>query len=90
MVLSGQRYSGKCSLKASLHLVAAESVMHAKFRHYDHLFMKLDPDDLEEGESCPDNLNSNALKVVRGLVESGVADSAPRTLPVRALRLLVR
>jgi glutaminyl-tRNA synthetase len=43
------------------------------------LFVKPDPDDVEPGADCLANLNPDALKVVRGLVEPGVADAAPGT-----------
>jgi glutaminyl-tRNA synthetase len=39
--------------------------------------VKPDPDDVEPGETYLANLNPNALKVVSGLVEPGVASAAP-------------
>ncbi len=66
-------------VKATLHWVAAPTAVEAQMRLYDHLFVKPDPDDVEPGETYLDNLNPNALKVVRGWVEPGVAIAAPGT-----------
>src|SRR3989441_735521 len=66
-------------VKATLHWVAAPTAVQAEIRLYDHLFVKPDPDDVEPGESYLANLNPNALKVVMGLVEPGVANAAPGT-----------
>jgi glutaminyl-tRNA synthetase len=46
-------------------------------RLYDHLFLKPDPDDVEEGQDYTSNLNPDALKAVRGFVEPSLADAAP-------------
>jgi glutaminyl-tRNA synthetase len=66
-------------VKATLHWVAAPTAVEAEIRLYDHLFVKPDPDDVEPGKTYLDNLNPDALKVVNGLVEPGVADAAPGT-----------
>jgi len=66
-------------VKATLHWVAAPTAVQAEIRLYDHLFVKPDPDDVEPGETYLANLNPNALKVVMGLVEPGVANAAPGT-----------
>ena len=41
--------------------------------------MKPDPDEVEPGKEKPANLNPDALRVVRGLVEPAVADAAAGT-----------
>jgi glutaminyl-tRNA synthetase len=66
-------------VKATLHWVAAPTAVPAEIRLYEHLFVKPDPDDVEPGESYIANLNPNSLRVVSGLVEPGVAASAPGT-----------
>jgi glutaminyl-tRNA synthetase len=66
-------------VKATLHWVAAPTAVEAEIRLYDHLFMKPDPDDVEPREDYLANLNPDALKVVKGLVEPGVANAAPGT-----------
>ena len=66
-------------VKATLHWVAAPTAVEAEIRLYDYLFLKPDPDDVGPGENYLANLNPDALKVVRGLVEPGVADAPPGT-----------
>lgn len=66
-------------VKATLHWVAASTAVEAEVRLYDHLFIKPDPDDVEEGQSYLDNLNPEALRVVKALVEPNAADAAPGT-----------
>jgi glutaminyl-tRNA synthetase len=66
-------------VKATLHWVAAPTAVPAEMRLYDHLFVKPDPDDVQPGENYLANLNPDALKVVQGLVEPGVAHAAPGT-----------
>jgi glutaminyl-tRNA synthetase len=64
-------------VKATLHWVAAPTAVAAEVRLYDHLFLKPDPDDVEPGQTYLDNLNPEALRVVHGVVEPSIADSAP-------------
>jgi glutaminyl-tRNA synthetase len=64
-------------VKATLHWVAAATAVPAEVRLYDHLFLKPDPDDVDEGKSYLDNLNPDALKVVNGFVEPSLRDAAP-------------
>lgn len=64
-------------VKATLHWVAAQTAIQAEVRLYDHLFLKPDPDDVEEGKSYLDNLNPDALKVVHGFVEPSLAAAVP-------------
>jgi glutaminyl-tRNA synthetase len=66
-------------VKATLHWVAAPTAAPAEIRLYDHLFVKPDPDDVAPGENYLANLNPDALTVVIGLVEPGVANAAPGT-----------
>ena len=44
----------------------------AEARLYDHLFVKPNPDDVEEGQTFLDNLNPNSLEVVPCCVEPSV------------------
>jgi glutaminyl-tRNA synthetase len=62
-----------------LHWLAAATAVPAEIRLYDHLFVKPDPDDGVPGETCLVNLDPHSLRVVRGLVEPGVAAAAPGT-----------
>ena len=64
-------------VKATLDWVAAPAAVPAEIRLYDSLFVKPDPDEVAPGESYLANLNPHSLRVVRGLVEPGVAGAAP-------------
>ena len=58
--------------KATLHWVSAAHAVRAEARLYDHLFLKADPDDVEEGQDFVANLNPNSLEVVPCYVEPSV------------------
>ncbi|HEY3780645.1 MAG TPA: glutamine--tRNA ligase/YqeY domain fusion protein [Fimbriimonadaceae bacterium] len=66
-------------VKATLHWVSAKHALASEIRLYDHLFLKPDPDDVEEGQDYTANLNPDSLKIVTGYVEPSVADAAPGT-----------
>ncbi len=58
--------------KATLHWVSAASAVQAEARLYDHLFLKPNPDDVDEGQDYVSNLNPNSLEVVPCYVEPSV------------------
>jgi glutaminyl-tRNA synthetase len=51
-------------VKATLHWVSAAHAVEAEVRLYDHLFIKEDPEDVNEGEDFTVNLNPNSLEVL--------------------------
>ena len=51
-------------VKSTLHWVSAAHSIPAQIRLYDHLFLKPDPDDVEEGEDYRSNLNPKSLEVL--------------------------
>jgi len=53
-------------VKATLHWVSAEHAVDAEVRLYDHLFVKPDPDDVEEGRDWTSNINPGSLKILSG------------------------
>ena len=59
-------------VKATLHWVSAKHALEAEVRLYDHLFLKSDPDDVEEGKDYISNLNPDSLKVSACFVEPSV------------------
>ncbi len=61
--------------KATLHWVSAAHAVRAEARLYDHLFLKPNPDDVEEGQDYTSNLNPNSLEVVPCLVEPSVVEA---------------
>ncbi|MGQ9807280.1 MAG: glutamine--tRNA ligase/YqeY domain fusion protein [Armatimonadota bacterium] len=66
-------------VKATLHWVSARHALEAEARLYDHLFLKPDPDDVEEGQDFTANLNPQSLVVKTCFVEPSVAGAAPGT-----------
>lgn len=66
-------------VKATIHWVSAADSIAAEARLYDHLFVKPNPDDIEEGGSYLDNLNPDSLKVVECRVEPSVLGAEPGT-----------
>jgi glutaminyl-tRNA synthetase len=66
-------------VKATLHWVSASHAVTAEARLYDHLFLKPNPLEVEEGETFMCHLNPNSLETVTGVVEPSVVGAAPGT-----------
>jgi glutaminyl-tRNA synthetase len=65
-------------VKATLHWVSAAHAITAPVRLYEHLFMKEDPGDVEEGLDWRSNLNPNSLRTLdASLLEPALAGVAP-------------
>jgi len=65
-------------VKATLHWVSAAHALETEVRLYDHLFVKADPDDVEEGRDYKANLNPNSLEILTSCrVEPSLAGAAP-------------
>jgi glutaminyl-tRNA synthetase len=64
-------------VKATLHWVSAKRAVKAEVRLYDHLFVKPDPDDVEEGQTWFDNLNPNSLEIADCFIEPSVIGAKP-------------
>ncbi len=65
-------------VKATLHWVSAKHALQAEVRIYDRLFLKPDPDDVEEGKDWKSNLNPNSLEVLTDCwVEPSLAGANP-------------
>ena len=62
-------------VKGTLHWVSVAHAVQAEARLYDHLFLKPNPDDVDEGEDYTSNLNPNSLEVVPCYVEPSVIGS---------------
>lgn len=52
-------------VKATLHWVSASHSIEAEVRLYDHLFIKEDPNDVEEGKDFTDYINPKSLEVLK-------------------------
>jgi glutaminyl-tRNA synthetase len=66
-------------VKATLHWVSAQRSLEAETRLYDHLFVKPNPDDVDEGLDYTSNLNPNSLVVTSCRIEPSVAGAEPGT-----------
>ena len=66
-------------VKATLHWVSAQHALDAEVRLYDHLFLKPDPDDVQEGQDYRSNLNPNSMLVQSGKIEPSVRNAEPGT-----------
>lgn len=62
----------------TIHWVSAAHALPAEVRLYDRLFVKADPDEVEEGKTFKDYLNPNSLIVLtEARIEPSVADDPP-------------
>jgi glutaminyl-tRNA synthetase len=67
-------------VKATIHWVSADHAVDAEVRLYENLFLKEDPNAVEEGKTFLDNLNPNSLEVLndckleRSLANADVGD----------------
>jgi len=64
-------------VKATLHWVSAAHAVEAEVRLYDHLFLKENPAQIEEGKDFKANISSNSLETVSAFVEPGLKDALP-------------
>lgn len=65
-------------IKGTLHWVSASHAVKAEVRLYDHLFMKIDPEDVEEGKDFRSNINPNSLEIIENcMVEPDLVRAKP-------------
>ena len=65
-------------VKSTLHWVSAAHALPAEVRLYEHLFLKENPDDVEEGADYRSNLNPSSLEILDSCqVEPSLAGAAP-------------
>jgi glutaminyl-tRNA synthetase len=63
--------------KVTLHWVSAQHAVPAEARLYDHLFVKAEPDDVNDGQDYLSNLNPDSLQVTTCYVEPSVVGAPP-------------
>ena len=67
-------------VKSTIHWVSAAHALPAEVRLYDNLFVKEDPNEVEEGHDFTDNLNPDSLQVLHDCkIEPSVRDAAAGT-----------
>jgi glutaminyl-tRNA synthetase len=65
-------------VKATMHWVSAEHSVPIEARLYDHLFLKPNPNEVEEGQDFKANLNPKSLEIIRDAkAEPQIAQSKP-------------
>ncbi|MCL5061633.1 MAG: glutamine--tRNA ligase/YqeY domain fusion protein [Nitrospirae bacterium] len=65
-------------VKATLHWVSAPYAIEAEVRLYDYLFIKEDPNDVEEGKDFTDYINPKSLEVLKSCrLEPSLKDAKP-------------
>ena len=55
--------------KGTIHWVEAKNAVKAEVRLYDNLFVKRNPDEIEEGQTFLDNLNQKSLEILTAYLE---------------------
>lgn len=73
---SGMPNSNK-KVKGTLHWVSAKHALPVEVRLYDRLFIKENPDDVEEGEHFKDFLNPDSLKTITAYAEQVLGTAKP-------------
>lgn len=73
---SGESQDGR-RVKGTLHWVSARDAVKAEVRIYHHLFLKDNPEEIEEGEDFLINLNPDSLQILKSLVEPGLKHAKP-------------
>ncbi|MEW6417567.1 MAG: glutamine--tRNA ligase/YqeY domain fusion protein [Nitrospirota bacterium] len=65
-------------VKTTLHWVSAAHAIKAEVHLYDHLFLKADPGDVEEGQDFKSYINPNSLEILRSCyLEPGLRGAIP-------------
>jgi len=65
-------------VKATLHWVSAQHAFKTEPRLYDHLFLKRDPNETEEGKDYKSNLNPKSLEILKtAMAEPSLKNAKP-------------
>jgi glutaminyl-tRNA synthetase len=72
---SGSGVSRK--VKGTLHWVSATHAIDAEVRLYDRLFLKENPEDVEEGLDYKSSINPESLKIITAKLEPGLKSAKP-------------
>ena len=59
-------------VKSTIHWVSMPHAREVEVRLFDRLFLKEDPDKVEDGHDFKSNLNPDSLKVTKGYISSGI------------------
>ncbi|MEJ5165594.1 MAG: glutamine--tRNA ligase/YqeY domain fusion protein [Thermoanaerobaculia bacterium] len=65
-------------VKATLHWVSVKNCVPVEVRLYEHLFTKPDPENVEEGKTFLDYINSDSLKIIeKAMAEPSLMEAKP-------------
>jgi glutaminyl-tRNA synthetase len=64
-------------VKSTIHWVSAPHVREVEVRLFDRLFLKEDPENVEEGKDFVANLNPDSLRITTGYISSGLENILP-------------
>jgi len=73
---SGMQNSNK-KVKGTLHWVSEKQALKAQVRLYDRLFIKDNPDEVEEGKTFKDYFNKESLKITTAFFEPSIENAKP-------------
>ena len=71
---SGMPDSGR-KVKGTIHWVSAKHVLNAEARLYEQLFVKENPEDVEEGKDFKENMNPNSLQIKNCFIEPSLLEA---------------
>ncbi|MGD8761116.1 MAG: glutamine--tRNA ligase, partial [Desulfobacteraceae bacterium] len=67
-------------VKGTLHWVSAKHAVSAEVRLYDHLFVKENPNEVEDGKEFTDYINPKSLEILKNCkLEPGLANARPES-----------
>ena len=64
-------------VKSTIHWVSAPHAKEIEVRLFDRLFLKEDPEDIEEGQDFISGINPDSLKIAKGYISSGLENIQP-------------
>lgn len=62
-------------VKGTIHWISVKHAKEAEIRLYDRLFLKDNPDSVEEGQTFLDNLNPDSLQTINAKIEPSLAEA---------------
>jgi len=71
---SGMPDSGR-KVKGTIHWVSAKHALNAEARLYEQLFVKENPEDVEEGKDFKENMNPNSLQIKNCFIEPSLQEA---------------
>ena len=64
-------------IQGTIHWLSVKHAQELEVRLYDNLFMKENPNEVEEGKTYLDNINPDSLSIIRAKVEPSLRSAKP-------------